>query len=342
MLGGGGVRRQVIGRRPAVILTAAVIMMVVVPLMGLTIRNLSGPRPASPPQTRQRHGLTAPVVTSIGALPRRLVVSGTTVWVLTWNDTVVGVQARTGRLLGAPIPVGFASWDLAVGGGALWVSANGGTTVVRIDPRARRIVAVIDLGMPVQLVAAGAGSVWAISDVRDLALQIDPASNRVTGRPVRVGDQPTAAVVAFGALWVASHDQGLVSRVDLRSGQVTNVPDPWSIHFLAAGAGRVWASHYHDGTVTRIDPVRNRVLGRPIMLPFAPGALAAGPDAVWVMQASPDNPGGSTQLARLDPRSGTVLQVRQLTGLAAVSYGAGTLWVGRAPGSVSHLPAGSR
>jgi DNA-binding beta-propeller fold protein YncE len=142
-----------------------------------------------------------------------------------------------------------------------------------------------------------------ISDVRNLALRIDPASNRVTGRPVRVGDQPTGAVVAFGALWVASHDQGLVSRVDLRSGRVINVADPWSIHFLAAGAGRVWASHYHDGTLTCIDPVGDRVVGRPIVLPFAPGALAAGPDAVWVMRASPDTPGGSAQLARLDPRA---------------------------------------
>lgn len=50
------------------------------------------------------------------------------------------------------------------------------------------------------------------------------------------------------------------------------------------------------------------------------GAVVGVMATVSTWQASADNPGGSTQLARLDPRSGTVLQVRQLTGLAAVSY----------------------
>ena len=337
MLRGGSTAPHRLARRLVVVLTSVAVVAV---LTGLAVRQLTGPPRAGPPHAGAGSDPAARAAATSTARPRRLVVTGATVWALTSDDTVVEVDARSGRVVGAPIRVGFASWDLAVGKGALWVAANGGTTVARIDPRAHRVVAVIDLDMPVQLVAASPGAVWVISDVRNVVLRIDPASNRVTGRPIRVADEPTGAVVAFGSLWVASHDQGLVSRVDLRSGKVTEVADPWSIHFIAASAGCVWASHYHDGTVTRIDPLRNRVVGRPVALPFAPGALAAGPDAVWVLEASPDTPGGGTQLARLDPRSGAVAEVRHLTGLAALVYGDGTFWLGLVPGSVSRLASG--
>ena len=70
---------------------------------------------------------------------------------------------------------------------------------------------------------------------------------------------------------------------------------------VAAGAGGLWVLNGNDGSVVKVDPARNRVVGRPIKVRgrFPLGDIAAGAGGVWV--AANEGP-----LQRIDPARGRV------------------------------------
>lgn len=65
---------------------------------------------------------------------------------------------------------------------------------------------------------------------------------------------------------------------------------------VAAGADAVWVANAGEGTVTRIDPVTNRVVAT-ISVGGTPDEIAIGPDVVWVARS--DN----SSVLRIDPSS---------------------------------------
>jgi YVTN family beta-propeller protein len=50
---------------------------------------------------------------------------------------------------------------------------------------------------------------------------------------------------------------------------------------VAVAQGSVWVTNHCDGTVSRIDPASNRVVGT-IELGYHPGGLAVGDGFAWV------------------------------------------------------------
>lgn len=177
-----------------------------------------------------------------------------------------------------------------------------------IDPESDQIVAQISVGNTPTRLAVGAGSVWAINADDRTVSQIDAGSLRLL-RTVSVGPTPTDIVVGAGALWVGGDLPVGVTRLDGRSGVVTD-----RLKFaarssgdlfttpgvrLAIGFGSVWAAASiapPRDFLARIDPktVRPTATIRPADV----GPLTAGPDAVWMVQYG--------TLTRVDPIRGTV------------------------------------
>lgn len=142
------------------------------------------------------------------------------VWVTTYNGSLLRIQPKTDRVVGAAIPIGYGGWAMTVGAGALWVTSYfGDSTTTRIDLATGSVrvlpATVTDIetagagslwtsgvrrispatGKVIASVAVGAshvvfwrGSVWALTLRRSLGfLRIDPATDRISGRPVAVG-----------------------------------------------------------------------------------------------------------------------------------------------------------
>jgi DNA-binding beta-propeller fold protein YncE len=194
--------------------------------------------------------------------------------------------------------------------------------VYRIDPRRNRVTAFIGLPPhPIDITVAY-GHVW-VSEPRagpGMVLRIDPRTNRVSGPPIRAGTGVGGIVAGFGALWVTNGDangsvtrinpatgatrtlvnipdvsavgagslwvipnHGGIERVDPATGGVTAIiglPDAASVIFWA---GSAWAEDDTHGTVVRIDPASNRVVGKAVPAGTSPTYIAAGPSGLWVV-----------------------------------------------------------
>jgi hypothetical protein len=110
--------------------------------------------------------------------------------------------------------------------------------------------------------SAGFGSLWAADPVERTLARLDPASGRELVRRPGV-DSTTAPAAGFGSLWLPTGRT--LRRLDPCSlAVVAEVPVAASM--VAVGSGAVWALSIGDGTVTKIDPRTNQVVGRPIVI----------------------------------------------------------------------------
>jgi DNA-binding SARP family transcriptional activator/streptogramin lyase len=137
-------------------------------------------------------------------------------------------------------------------------------------------------------ILAGGGS----AAVGHAVAVLDPETGEVVSR-IAVGKRPVAVAVGAGGVWVASADDGTVSRIDPRTGEVVatiglGVP----ASDIAVGAGSVWATSGSLGTLIRIDPRSNAPVdtidlsGSEPLAPNAAHGVAVGSGAVWVGSGS--------------------------------------------------------
>lgn len=142
-------------------------------------------------------------------------------------------------------------------------------------------------------------------------IRIDSASGRVVGGPINLPAAPVAIAVDRGAVRVVTHAavsygqestvprraQNVVVKIDPASGTTMGNPTPIGENpvTLAAGAGAVWVANSRavvyglggkplirgSDTVTKIDSVTNRVVGR-LPINGKPTALAVGDGAIWL------------------------------------------------------------
>ena len=162
--------------------------------------------------------------------------------------------------------------------------------------------------------------------------------NAVTGAR-EAGVKLTACSVAAGdgVLWVAGCpfiDRLSTGPGPLRTLVVKRVPFQrpesaetirFAMHAMAVGESWLWIiGDAVDRRVFRVDP-RSGVIRGTTVLPFAPGAIAAGEGGVWVTGSIDD------VVARLDPRDGRRLQIIHVGhGAGGVATGAGAVWVASA------------
>jgi DNA-binding beta-propeller fold protein YncE len=133
---------------------------------------------------------------------------------------------------------------------------------------------------------------------------------------------PTEAVSAYGSIWVSTHRNVFVYRIDPKTNRITArinvVGDTCS---LGASGGRVWAAGCAGGTISSIDPHTNKIVGGPQGF----SALVGG-GSLWVLTDL--TPG---TIARFDPNTNVRLKSFRLRSPAPpyiAGYAYGSLWVG--------------
>ncbi len=91
---------------------------------------------------------------------------------------------------------------------------------------------------------------------------------------------------------------------------------------IAVGRALAWVTDRDEGTVSRIDPDTNQLVGPPIRVGRAPIGVRSGEGSVWVAVS------GDDQVARIDPDSGEVVsRIDVENHPAGIQVGAGAVWV---------------
>jgi YVTN family beta-propeller protein len=128
----------------------------------------------------------------------------------------------------------------------------------------------------------GAGAIWVGNAAGKSIWRVDPTTN--LARPIPTGLYgPESLAVSDRAIWVTAGSGSTVVRINPRT---LNVVARVKVGFgpnnpAIAADGSVFVPNHGDGTVSRIDAARNRVIGtwRVGPAPF-PAAFAFGD--VWV------------------------------------------------------------
>jgi streptogramin lyase len=195
------------------------------------------------------------------------------------------------------IRVGTLPTDIAFAQGRAWVTSAGSDELVAIeDRRAPKPDASFHASSGALRVASDGLSIW-------LAGAID---NRLTSVDSLFGAEASRHRIPVGA----------------------DVVD------VAVGRDALWVTNGARGTVTRLDPVTDRVLEPGIRTGRFPTALAIGARDLWVVNS------GDGTLARVDPRENVVIGRRVPVGRDPqdVAVGFGSVWVAnRGDGTISRV-----
>ena len=155
----------------------------------------------------------------------------------------------------------------------------------------------------------------------DGVVRIDPATNQVAAK-IKVGRDPVGIAAGSGSIWVANRADGTVWRIDPATDQVvTAVNVGGSPKTVAAGDASIWVANESSGEVVRIDPATNRAVAR-IPVGPEPSSVAVGPAAVWVTLYH------EAKLVRIDPATNRVVaSIAVPRGAGDVAIGHDSVWV---------------
>jgi virginiamycin B lyase len=294
------------------------------------------------------------------ALVGPLAVDGEDLWALQVRPAaLLRLDSLTLLPKAAPLPLSGDTPGLAAGGGYVWVTASDAGDVLRIDPRTGAITRVHVGGVPAG-VAFVAGSVWIVDRAHGEVDRLDPQTLRSVGKRIGVGGEPAWLVSGGHYLFVGDALQGIVSRIDVGSGEITGPPVRVAPPIkggaglaLASADDSVWVSSFASSSLTRVSatstapapravtassrrtaPVGGRKLppggkvvariplGRGAPPPLGGGAFAVGEGAVWAM-----NDAEST-LMRIDPaRNVVVARIKVLSPPESIAAGNGAVWL---------------
>jgi len=187
---------------------------------------------------------------------------------------------------------------------------------------------------PLDAIASGAGSIWLAERHAEIVLRLDPKTGRTHNVENRgadsffEGDARRAMAVAAGSLWVsnpvsrfpATERFGRVSRIDLRTGEVTaRIRLPAPPRALAADADTVWVVLERGRSLWRID-ARDDVATASVELGAPAVDVAAGEGAVWALSAD-------GTVSRIDPVENGVTGRAALGRGDSIAAGHGSVWV---------------
>jgi streptogramin lyase len=208
-----------------------------------------------------------------------LAIAAGSVWVASdKTDVVYRVDPRRGRVL-ARIPVSHWPAHLATGPGRVWVSSFMYGHVTEISTRTNRMTRVYRFpGNPSGLARTG-GTLWVAFGRTGKALaRVNITTHRITRVPI--GHAGAGFLSALGSsLWTTTSD-GYAVRMDAATGRViaSFAIRGTPAEVGAAPDGTIWVAEKERDTITRIDPVTNRVID----------VIAAGDGAFSIAVAAGD------------------------------------------------------
>jgi YVTN family beta-propeller protein len=204
----------------------------------------------------------------------------------------VNRAARPIKALDEAMGCGPPAASVTVGPGAVWFACESGQ-VGRIDPQTNKAISLSGLATsPTGVlpdfsdIAFGLGALWIANRSTNTVTEVDPATDQRI-QDFTVGHAPAALAVDANnrAVWVADFQENAVTRISVPRGGLPATPQTIPVGHgpadVAVGGGAVWVVNATDGTVSRIDPVKNRVV-KTIRLGNAPQRVAAGLGRVWI------------------------------------------------------------
>ena len=234
----------------------------------------------------------------VGGSPVGIAVASGSVWFVDRDRGAIGrLDPRTLQPRGKPVRVGGEPAWLARAGRYLFVGDAVQGTATRIDLRSGKPagppirVAPPAKPAPAFAVAPAGNSVWVSSFASSTLARISATSTAAQPRAITATSSHTARSNA-GAL---PRGAKVIARIAL-----TRTPVDFGGGALTAGDGAVWLSYPSEDTVSRIDPVTNRVTAT-IHVGPQPSGIAVAPDAVWVANA------GGPSVSRIDPATNRVV-----------------------------------
>ena len=219
---------------------------------------------------------------SVGGTPRSLVFAFGSLWVGTAEGRVLRVNPETNLPdTSWTLPNARASTTFDAGRGAGWLAvsrhfvwAGSVRALTRIDPVSlRRRAVTSDFWGPM---AYGFGSIWIIGE------NLERISATTMRHVSTLASATLYADVAFGlgSVWLADDLRHRIVRVDPARGAIAGTYALGGAPYgIAVGAGAAWAPS-DDGTVARLDPVRDAV--DVIRVGGAPRSLDVHGRNVWV------------------------------------------------------------
>jgi DNA-binding beta-propeller fold protein YncE/outer membrane lipoprotein-sorting protein len=236
------------------------------------------------------------------------------IWVVTNGGRLERIDPASNRQGGPAIAVGGGttpSRDIAYGAGTLWtvggkvrtahfpngMSDSSYASLVRINPANGRVI----LDIPIQgdlaysaAIAVGEGSTWVATyrptpsgkSDSTVLVRVDPEHNRVVST-LTLGSYSLGRIVtALGSIWltVGNYDHhGYLIRIDPRSNRIiAKIRVGKSPDGIAVSPGAIWVANSEDGTLSKIDPATNRVVGTPLPVGDYPGGALYAYGALWV------------------------------------------------------------
>jgi YVTN family beta-propeller protein len=165
--------------------------------------------------------------------------------------------------------------------------------------------------------------VWATETSLNYVVRISPKTNRVTRR-FRIPGFMQLGNLRYGggAVWVGTQNGDHVFRIDTHSGRVSSVRVGNGPRAVAVSPSAVWASNFHDDTVSRIDPSTRKVVAT---IPVGQGpdnAAIAADGTVFV----PNVTAGT--VSRIDPATNKVIDTITVGAQPfPIAFAFGDIWV---------------
>ncbi len=327
--------RPIWQRRPRAVALAAVALAAIVVIGGLLVWQ-----PWLPPALAQIDsnsvGIIDPgrgaIVASVpvDARPGGVVVDGGSAWVAnTGADTVSQIDTRSATQTRV-IDVGRSPVGIAAAAGSIWVANSGERTVTRINEATGRVTGPITVGNGPLALAATQDAIWVANATDSTVSRIEAATGNVTATvPVAAG--PVALAVGDEGVWIVSADTASVTHLDSTTGVTLAPPLALSSRptSIAIGSGAVWVASA-DGTLTRIDPLANRVTSTIDLGGSATGVVADDKN-VWVA----DRAGYVVRLDAANP-SAAQSRVDTANSPSAIALDDGRPWVAAGNSPTAH------
>jgi YVTN family beta-propeller protein len=150
---------------------------------------------------------------------------------------------------------------------------------------------------------------------------INASSGKVTSA-IPVGTSPSGVAVGGGSTWVANTADGDVSRIDLRTGYVSQIQVGGGPAGVVVSRHAVWVTNGLDGTVSRIALGANPKVTQHVPVGDGPLGIAYGDGAVWVANSVDGT------VSKIDAISGKREWTRPaVLGASAVAFGFDRVWV---------------
>ncbi|HYT52469.1 MAG TPA: ABC transporter substrate-binding protein [Gaiellaceae bacterium] len=241
------------------------------------------------------------------------------------------IDPGSNRIVGE-VPVGARPAALVSGSGALWVADLDDRTVSRVDPRTRRRVRTIPIHDAPSGLAASSAGVWAVGaglehPFATVIRRIDPRVNEISQTFTIAGStdrgEPGTSVAADGrTLWVVTCCLGSVSRVDGMTGKAVGRIDTEGISPGSIAFG-AGSAWVADTLYNEVARIApTNVVVKTIPIGRGPSAIAVGAGGVWVALS------GENAVRRIDPATNVVTTTTRVGRFpTALAVGAGGVWV---------------